>query len=62
MRPRGTTRIVSPVEGTAAGDPVRGVPTAHGAAGLRVLVSFGAGLAAFAVSWLATPWQTAGSR
>ena len=59
MRPRGTTRIVSPVEGTAAGDPVRGVPTAHGAAGLRVLVSFGAGLAAFAVSWLATPWQTA---
>ena len=59
MRPRGTTRIVSPVEGTAASDPVRGVPTAHGAAGLRVLVSFGAGLAAFAVSWLATPWQTA---
>jgi uncharacterized membrane protein len=59
MRPRGTTRIVSPVEGTAAGDPVRGVPTAHGAAGLRVWVSFGAGLAAFAVSWLATPWQTA---
>ena len=50
---------MSPVEGTAAGDPERGVPTAHGAAGRRVLVSFGAGLAAFAVSWLATPWQTA---
>ena len=50
---------MGPVEGTAAGDPERGVPTAHGAAGLRVLVSFGAGLAAFAVSWLATPWQTA---
>ena len=50
---------MSPVEGTAARDPEGGVPTAHGAAGLRVLVSFGAGLAAFAVSWLATPWQTA---
>ena len=34
-------------------------PTAHGAAGRRVLVSFAAGLAAFAVSWLVAPWQTA---
>jgi uncharacterized membrane protein len=50
---------VSSVEGTAASDPERGVHAAHGAAGLRVLVSFAAGLAAFAVSWLATPWQTA---
>jgi uncharacterized membrane protein len=50
---------VSPVEGTAASDPDGGVQTAHGAAGRRVLVSFAAGLAAFAVAWLATPWQTA---
>jgi uncharacterized membrane protein len=50
---------VSPVDGAASGDPERGVPTAHGAEGRRVLVSFGAGLAAFAVSWLVTPWQTA---
>jgi uncharacterized membrane protein len=50
---------VSPVDGAAAGDPERGVPTAHGAEGRRVLVSFGAGLAAFGVSWLATPWQAA---
>ena len=47
------------VEGTAASDPEGGVQTAHGAAGRRVLVSFAAGLATFAVSWLATPWQTA---
>jgi len=47
------------MDGAAAGDPERGVPTAHGAEGRRVLVSFGAGLAAFAVSWLATPWQAA---
>lgn len=50
---------MSPVDGAAAGDPERGVPTAHGAEGRRVLVSFGAGLAAFGVSWLATPWQAA---
>ena len=50
---------MSPVDGAAASDPERGVQTAHGAAGRRVLVSFAAGLAAFAVSWLATPWQTA---
>ena len=59
MRPRGATRIVSSVEGTAASDPEGGVQVAHGAAGLRVLVSFAAGLAAFGVAWLATPWQTA---
>ena len=47
------------MDGAAAGDPERGVPTAHGAEGRRVLVSFGAGLAAFGVSWLATPWQAA---
>jgi uncharacterized membrane protein len=50
---------VSSVEGTAASDPEGGVQTAHGAAGRRVLVSFAAGLAAFALAWLATPWQTA---
>jgi uncharacterized membrane protein len=50
---------VSSVDGAAASDPERDVQTAHGAAGRRVLVSFAAGLAAFAVSWLATPWQTA---
>jgi uncharacterized membrane protein len=48
------------MEGAAASGSEGGVQTAHGAARLRVLVSFGAGLAAFAVSWLATPWQTAG--
>ena len=50
---------MSSVEGTAASDPEGGVQTAHGAAGRRVLVSFAAGLAAFALAWLATPWQTA---
>jgi uncharacterized membrane protein len=50
---------VSSVEGTAASDPEGGVQVAHGAAGLRVLVSFAAGLAAFGVAWLATSWQTA---
>jgi uncharacterized membrane protein len=50
---------VSSVEGTEASDPEGGVQVAHGAAGLRVLVSFAAGLAAFGVAWLATPWQTA---
>jgi len=50
---------VSSVEGTAASDPDGGVQTAHGAAGRRVLVSFAAGLAAFALAWLATPWQAA---
>jgi len=59
VRPRGAARIVSSVEGTAASDPEGGVQVAHGAAGLRVLVSFAAGLAAFGVAWLATPWQTA---
>ncbi len=47
------------VEGTAANDPQGGVETAHGAAGRRVLVSFAAGIAAFAIAWLATPWQAA---
>lgn len=50
---------MGPVEGTAAGDPQDGVETAHGAAGRRVLVSFAAGIAAFAIAWLATPWQAA---
>jgi len=50
---------VGSVEGTAAGDPQGGVETAHGAAGRRVLVSFAAGIAAFAIAWLATPWQAA---
>jgi len=50
---------VSSVEGTGARDPAGGVQTAHGAAGFRVLVSFAAGLAAFAFAWIATPWQTA---
>jgi uncharacterized membrane protein len=50
---------VSSVEGTAASDPDGGVQTAHGAAGRRVLVSFAAGLAAFALAWIATPWQAA---
>jgi uncharacterized membrane protein len=58
MRPRWATRIVSPVDG-AASDPEGGLQTAHGAAARRVLVSFAAGLAAFAVSLLGTPWQTA---
>ena len=47
------------VEGTAASDPQGGVETAHGAAGIRVLVSFVVGVAAFGVAWLATPWQAA---
>jgi uncharacterized membrane protein len=50
---------VGSVEGTAAGDPLGGVETAHGAAGMRVLVSFAVGIAAFGVAWLATPWQAA---
>jgi uncharacterized membrane protein len=53
------TRIVGSVEGTAAGDPQRGVETAHGTAGMRVLVSFAVGIAAFGIAWLATPWQAA---
>src|SRR5678816_3406688 len=36
-----------------------GVESAHGAAGRRVLVSFAAGIAAFAIAWLVTPWQAA---
>lgn len=52
-------RIVGPVEGTAASDPQGGVETAHGAAGIRVLVSFAVGIAAFGAAWLATPWQAA---
>ena len=48
------------VGGTSASDPQGGVETAHGAAGIRVLVSFGVGIAAFGVVWLATPWQAAG--
>jgi uncharacterized membrane protein len=52
-------RIVGSVEGTAAGDPQGGVETAHGTAGKRVLVSFAAGMVAFAIAWLATPWQAA---
>src|SRR4029450_4136067 len=59
MGPPRATRIVSSVDGAAASDPDGGVQSAHGAARRRVLVSFGAGLAAFAVSLLATPWQTA---
>jgi hypothetical protein len=47
------------VEGTAADDPQGGVETAHGAAGMRVLVSFAVGIAAFGVAWLTTPWQAA---
>jgi uncharacterized membrane protein len=50
---------VSSVEGTAASGPERGVQSAHGVAGRRVLVSFAAGLAAFALVWIATPWQAA---
>lgn len=50
---------MSSVEGTAASDPAGGIQTAHGAAGRRVLVSFAAGLAAFALAWLATPWEAA---
>jgi len=50
---------VSSVEGTAASDPAGGIQAAHGAAGRRVLVSLAAGLAAFALAWLATPWQAA---
>jgi uncharacterized membrane protein len=52
-------RIVSSVEGTAASDPHDGVETAHGAAGIRVLVSFALGIAAFGAASLATPWQAA---
>ena len=51
------TRIVGSVEGTAANDRQGGGETAHGAAGIRVLVSFAVGVAAFGVAWLATPWQ-----
>ena len=47
------------MEGTATGDGGGSVETAHGTAGRRVLVAFAAGLAAFAVAWLATPWQAA---
>ena len=50
---------MGPVGGTAASDPQGGVQTAHGAAGIRVLVSFAVGIAAFGVAWLATPWQAA---
>ena len=59
MRAGWAPRIVGSVEGTAAGDPQGGVETAHGAAGRRVLVSFAAGIAAFAIAWIATPWQAA---
>jgi uncharacterized membrane protein len=59
MRAGIATRIVGSVEGTAAGDPQRGVETAHGTAGMRVLVSFAVGIAAFGIAWLATPWQAA---
>jgi uncharacterized membrane protein len=59
VRDGGATRIVRSVEGTAASEPGGSVQTAHGAAGRRVLVSFAAGLAAFALAWLATPWQAA---
>jgi uncharacterized membrane protein len=59
MRAGKATRIVGSVEGTAAGDPQRGVETAHGTAGMRVLVSFAVGIAAFGIAWLATPWQAA---
>ena len=59
MRAGWAPRIVGSVEGAAAGDPQGGVETAHGAAGKRVLVSFAAGIAAFAIAWLATPWQAA---
>jgi uncharacterized membrane protein len=47
------------VEGTGASDSGGSVETAHGVAGIRVLVAFGAGIAAFAIAWLATPWQPA---
>jgi uncharacterized membrane protein len=50
---------VGSVEGTAANDRQGGVETAHRAAGIRVLVSFAVGVAAFGVAWLATPWQAA---
>jgi len=50
---------VGSVEGTGDGDPQGGVEAAHGAAGWHVLVSFAAGIAAFGVAWLATPWQAA---
>ena len=50
---------MGPVEGPAASDPQGGVETAHGAAGIRVVVSFAVGIAAFGVAWLATPWQAA---
>jgi uncharacterized membrane protein len=59
MRAGRATRIVGSVEGTAADDPQGGVETAHGAAGMRVLVSFAVGIAAFGVAWLTTPWQAA---
>ena len=48
------------VEGAAANDPHSGVETAHGAAGIRVLVAFAVGIAAFGAARLATPWQAAG--
>ncbi len=48
------------VQGAAASDRQGGVETAHGAAGIRVLVSFAVGVAAFGVAMLATPWQAAG--
>ena len=57
MRAGRATRIVSSVEG-AASDP-GGVRTVRGAAGIRVLVSFAAGIGAFALAWLVTPWQQA---
>jgi uncharacterized membrane protein len=59
MRAGNATRIVGSVEGTAAGDPQGGVETAHGTAGMRVLVSFAVGIGAFGIAWLATPWQAA---
>ena len=59
MRAGRAPRIFGSVEGTAASDPQGGVETAHGAAGIRVLVSFAVGIAAFAIAWLATQWQAA---
>jgi uncharacterized membrane protein len=50
---------VGSVEGTAASDPQGGAETAHGAAGIRVLVSFAVGVVAFGVAVFATPWQAA---
>ena len=59
MRAGKATRIVGSVEGTAASDPQGGAETAHGAAGIRVLVSFAVGVVAFGVAVFATPWQAA---